>query len=226
MLARRVPLPVVAAKADGVLRGEAGRRLLLGKVEEKLEYEGDGGMLSYSVIARGVRSSSEFSDMVWSISRELLKLEKVSSEDLRSGLRWRLEGPSNGEEGRTTKLPLESGTGEEWARAICGADRVLCEERDRAWPRAYGDLVRGRKGRLGVALFKKGERVCGDSGAVARRGVSGRSRAFSCITDVFTNISCIGKLGSGFSAEISGMRGRGMSRVGTDTRGAIFAEVP
>ncbi len=113
MLALRVPLPVAFAKTGGVLNGEVGRLLLLGKVEEKTEYEGDEGKLSYSLAPRGVRSSSEFSDIVWSISRELLKLEKVSSEDLRSGLRWRFEGPSNGEEGLAMMFPCESGIGEE-----------------------------------------------------------------------------------------------------------------
>ena len=43
MLALRVPLPAALAKIGGVLSGEVGRLLLLGKVEEKVEYDGEEG---------------------------------------------------------------------------------------------------------------------------------------------------------------------------------------
>ena len=39
------------------------------------------------------------------------------------------------------------GTGDEWARVICGADRDPPEERERAWPLVRGERVRGRKGK-------------------------------------------------------------------------------
>lgn len=44
-------------------------------------------MESKSAVARGVKSNSEFSEMVWSMSNWLLKLEKDSSDCLLIGLR-------------------------------------------------------------------------------------------------------------------------------------------
>lgn len=56
-------------------------------------------MESYSTVARGVKSSSEFSEMVWSMSSWLPKLEKVSSVGFLMGLRC-LSGGPRGLEGR------------------------------------------------------------------------------------------------------------------------------
>jgi len=143
VLARRVLLGVKIDELTA-LRGLAGRRRLRGNVWW-LDKEGETGAESKSVVARGVRSSSEFSEMVWSISSWLPKLEKDSSEGFRIGLRWR-PGVLKGEveRGVVVWLLLLSGMGEECARAMCGAKRGLPEERDRAWPRAKGERGRGR----------------------------------------------------------------------------------
>lgn len=54
------------------LRGDAGRRLLLASVWWVEKDGEEGGPKSRSpLLPRGVRSSSEFSEMVWSMSREL-----------------------------------------------------------------------------------------------------------------------------------------------------------
>jgi len=126
-------------------------------------------MASYSIVARGVRSSSEFSDMVWSMSSWLPKLENVSSVGLRIGLRCRREGAPKGLDGRGESV---LGTGEECARIICGAEREEEEDRERAWPLAKGERVRGRRGRFGGRLAK-GDGVRGEAGSVAGRCVFG-----------------------------------------------------
>ena len=57
-------------------------------------------------------SNSEFSDIVWSMSNWLPKLEKVSSVGFLRGLRCRLGGP-NGLDGRVRNRSATLGTGEE-----------------------------------------------------------------------------------------------------------------
>ena len=63
-------------------------------------------------MTRGVMSNSEFSDIVWSMSNWLPKLEKVSSVGFLRGLRCRLGGP-NGLDGRLKNRSATLGTGEE-----------------------------------------------------------------------------------------------------------------
>lgn len=121
--------------------------------------EGEAGTESKSVVARGVRSSSEFSEMVWSMSSWLLKLEYDSSDCFLIGLRCRREGP-RGLDGRCMiGRAAVLGTGDECARVICGALReLLPEDLDLRWPLAKGDRVRGRSGaeRLDVAMVVSG----------------------------------------------------------------------
>lgn len=132
-------------------------------------------MGSKSIVARGVRSNSEFSEMVWSMSNWLLKLENDSSDCLRMGL-WRRRGDPRGlDERGTIGRPVLLGTGDECARAICGAVREpLPEDLDLRWPLAKGERVRGRSGREDTERVENGDGVVGVSGAVDRRGVQGR----------------------------------------------------
>lgn len=58
---------VVNADDEIWCSGDAGRRRLRGKVE-CVYGVGEAGTESYSVVARGVKSSSEFSEIVWSMS--------------------------------------------------------------------------------------------------------------------------------------------------------------
>ena len=73
---RKMALGLVAANDEDVkgFNGDAGRRLLRGNVW-CVEKDGDAGMESKSFKGFGVRSSSEFSEIVWSMSKELPKLE-------------------------------------------------------------------------------------------------------------------------------------------------------
>ena len=144
-------------------------------------------MESISTVARGVRSNSEFSEIVWSMSNWLLKLEKDSSDCLLMGLRWR-RGDPRGLDGRgIIGRPAVLGTGDECARVICGAVREpLPEDLDLRWPLAKGERVRGRSGRDDTERFEKGDGAVGVSGAVARRGVYGRGD------------SMVGRAGKGF----------------------------
>lgn len=67
-----------------------------------------------------------------------------------------------------------SGTGEECARAIGGAVRVLLVERERTWVLVNGDgLFRGCKGRMKVVGAV--DDSTGESGAVERRWGGGRA---------------------------------------------------
>ena len=129
-------------------------------------------MESKSVVARGVRSNSEFSEMVWSMSNWLLKLENDSSDCLLMGLRCRRGNP-RGLDGRgSIGRPVVLGTGDECALVICGALREpLPEDLDLRWPLAKGDRGRGRCGRDNTERFEKGDGRVGVFGAVARRGV-------------------------------------------------------
>ena len=162
-------------------------------------------------MTRGVISSSEFSDIVWSMSNWLPKLEKVSSVGFLIGLRCRLGGPK-GLDGRVRNLSATLGTGEEWARVIWGAEGVPLEERERAWPRAKGERVRGRSGRVVVDKLDRGDSVDGDSGAVARRGVSGRGADIS-----------VGRAGRGLrSASSRSTLGGFIIIGGSITRGAML----
>ena len=128
-------------------------------------------MESKSIVALGVKSNSEFSEIVWSMSNWLLKLENDSSDCLLMGLRCRRGGP-RGLAGRCmVGRHVVVGTGDECARAICGAPReVLPEDLDRRWPLARGERGRGLSGREDVERFEKGDGARGVSGAVARRG--------------------------------------------------------
>lgn len=134
--------------------------------------EGEAGTESKSIVARGVRSNSEFSEMVWSMSNWLLKLENDSSDCLLMGLRCRGEGP-RGLDGRcTTGRVVVLGTGDECARVISGALReALPEDLDLRWPLAKGERVRGRNGKEDTERVEKGDGAVDVSGAVARRGV-------------------------------------------------------
>lgn len=140
--------------------------------------------ISDSVVGRGVRSSSEFSEMVSPISTWPPKLRYGSSDDLLKGLRRRPGGPS-GLEGRADAAmkarPAESGVGEECARVICGAAKELADDLDLRWVFLKGELLRGRKAKVGVTGFEKVDKAfkVGDSGAVTRRGISGRESS-SC----------------------------------------------
>jgi len=101
------------------------------------------------------------------------KLENVSSVAFRIGLRC-LSGGPKGLEGRVIRgLPVVFGTGEECARVIWGAEREEEDDRERAWPLAKGDRVRGRIGGVAERLAK-GDGARGEFEAVARGGVSGR----------------------------------------------------
>lgn len=124
------------------------------------------------MVARGVRSNSEFSEMVWSMSNWLLKLEKDSSDCLLMGLRCRRGNPK-GLDGRGCPgRPVVLGTGDECALVICGAlSEALPEDLDLRWPLAKGERVRGCCGRDNTEMLEKGEGEVGVSGAVARRGV-------------------------------------------------------
>ena len=156
-------------------------------------------------------SSSEFSDIVWSMSNWLPKLEKVSSVGFLIGLRCRLGGP-RGLDGRVRKRSATLGTGEEWARVIWGAEGAPLEECERAWPRAKGERVRGRSGRVVVEKLERGDSVEGESGAVARRGVSGRGADIS-----------VGRAGRGLrSASSRSTRGGFIMIGGSITRGAML----
>lgn len=137
----------------------------------------------------------------------MLKLEKDSSDDFLRGLRWRLGGPK-GDGGLGMKRFVVSGTGEEWALAICGARRELPEDRERAWPLVKGERVRGRRGREAVGVFTIGRAGDWVSWTMARPGVSGRSSVGS---------SEGGGLGRGF---IVNGRTEGGS-TGSETRGAM-----
>lgn len=134
--------------------------------------EGEAGTESKFIVACGVRSNSEFSDMVWSMSNWLLKLEKDSSDCLLIGLRCRRGGP-RGLDGRCMiGRPVVLGPGDECARVICGAVREpLPEDLDLRWPFANGERVRGRSGRDDTEKFENGDGAVGVSGAVDRREV-------------------------------------------------------
>ena len=69
--------------------------------------------------------------------------------------------------------PFASGPGEEYARAIGGARKTDPDDLERACPRANGERVRGRSGRVEGAPFERGETKGTGSGAVARLGVQG-----------------------------------------------------
>jgi len=60
------------------------------------------------------------------------------------------------------------GVGEECARAICGADREPPDDRERVWPLAKGERVRGGSGIVDVVRVEKGMWTTGESGTVAR----------------------------------------------------------
>ena len=136
--------------------------------------EGDAGTESNSTVARGVRSNSEFSDMVWSMSSWLLKLEKDSSDGLLMGLRRRRGGPRGLGGLGITGRAVVFGTGEECARVICGAlKEPLPEDLDLRWPLANGERVRGRSGRDDTERAEKGVGAVRVSGAVVCRGVWG-----------------------------------------------------
>lgn len=72
--------------------------------------------MSPSLLILGFRSSSEFSEIVSPMSTWPSKLRQGSSEDLRKGLRRRLEGP-RGLDGRTdvakVMIVAVSGLGDE-----------------------------------------------------------------------------------------------------------------
>ena len=129
-------------------------------------------MESKSIVAWGVRSNSEFSEMVWSMSNWLLKLENDSSDCLLIGLRCR-RGVPKGLDGRgIIGRAVVLGTGDECARVICGAVREpLPEDLDLKWPLAKGERVRGRDGKDDSERFEKGDGAAGVSEAMARRGV-------------------------------------------------------
>ncbi len=136
------------------------------------EGEGEASTESKSIVALGVRSSSEFSEMVWSMSKWLLKLENGSSDCLLMGLRCRRGGP-RGLDGRCTiGRQVVLGAGDECARVICGALREpLPEDLDLRWPLAKGERGRGRNGKDETERVENGDEAVGVSGAVDRRGV-------------------------------------------------------
>ena len=119
---------------------------------------GELGTLSLSDRPRGVRCSSEFSDIVSPISIWLPKLEYASSDCLRNGLRRR-EGAERGlgDLGGLTTADMRtcsavSAVGEECARAIAGADREFIEDLDCKWFLANGEVVRGRDGNIDICF--------------------------------------------------------------------------
>ena len=132
-------------------------------------------MESRSVVALGATSNSEFSEMVWSMSRSLPKLEKGSSEALPIGLPCLPDGPRGdaglGDEKRA--FVVVPGTGEECARAICGARSTDPEDFERPWPRGTGERGRGCSGNVEAAKLEKGYKTLVASGAVARWGDCG-----------------------------------------------------
>lgn len=94
---------------------------------------GELGTLATSAVFRGVRSSSEFSEMVSPISTWPPKLRYGSSDDLLKGLRRRPGGPRGLEgliEVGVRVWPAVSGHGEECARVICGADSEPADDFD------------------------------------------------------------------------------------------------
>ena len=143
------------------------------------------------------------------MSRSLPKLEKASSGGLRIGLRCLLVGPSGDAGlGKESRVAV-SGTGDEWARVICGARRREPEDLERAWPMANGERGRGRNGNATFGMPEVEEMAAVDSGAVARRGLSGL-----IIGD---------EVGGLFSSASAGGRGRGLLAItgGSDILGTM-----
>lgn len=102
---------------------------------EKDGKDGEDGTASRLDGVRGVRCSSEFSEMVSSMSTCSPQLRYCSSDDLRRGLRRRPERPSGLADlcitlGASIHSSL-SEPGNEWARVICGADSDVAEDLDR-----------------------------------------------------------------------------------------------
>ena len=180
--------------------------------------EGEAGIESKVVVVWDVKSNSECSEMVWSMSNWLLKLENDSSVCLLMGLRCRREAP-RGLDGRfMVGRPAVLGTGEECARVICGAVREpLPEDLDLRWPLAKGERVRGRIGKDDMERFENGAGVVGVSGAVDRRGAWGRGHSMP------------GRRGKDFmrgdsstSSMTSSSRGGIMTIGASDQRGAMM----
>lgn len=67
-----------------------------------------------------------------------------------------------------------SGTGEECARAIKGADSMLLEDRERTWVLVKGERLRGRTGKVKVLGWLDDGESVGESGADTRRWGEGR----------------------------------------------------
>lgn len=77
-----------------------------------------------------------------------------------------------------------SGTGEECARAIWGADKGLLEDLDLMWVLVYGEQLRGRSGSVAGEPLEMVESTSEGSGAVTRRVGHGRNEGESSSSSV------------------------------------------
>ena len=64
--------------------------------------------------------------------------------------------------------------GDEYDRAIWGAERELLEDLERIWDLVYGERLRGRKGKVAGRPLGTGDSTLKVSGAVILRGGLGR----------------------------------------------------